>query len=655
MCFDRFTFVCLTVAGLSLVAKAEAPRPMSDEVWWQTERAVNESLKNDDLLELVTSPEIRKHASDPAELLRRLQLFVRAGHREDASAIIPELAESRARLSKRLLEQVAMFLLGREEWMLARVFLETFPAIEAGWDYTLFRHWKEREGKSIGEIDAWLVKRQPANPAYWVKHRIRLRAQNGTDGALIAELADDIRAHPAEPGRVFVYLDATSHRQEKPEWLGEAFRPGRALDAYHVGSRLTGRAPEASVKFLERALEMELTAEEVDEAAMRIQRAMFGVEARKMVLGWFRHALVGAYQKTGRHQKAQKLMEQLVRETGDEPLSPHMAQVAGQVQGASGARAVERRIRKAETEQKDSPRYWLSRGNYYAGREEHAKAIGAYDKALTLAPVKKQARHKVPDVRFQILNSYQRHLVRMKKLEEADRLLHRELQAVPPDSITAARAVNAILSLDTDHQHMIRPADPALWRFLERRPAWDFTEERLLWKLLDRTPKAKRKQAFARAERIARGRDPTRSQILGWVLTRMDENRRAVPLLNDAVRRLKVKDDLESARFNLFEAYLDTGDWRAAEELFPLASARLTGKERPRWYARVAVVAAKKGAKADALRIWKRVSNLDPADLHRLDEMAAAGMKKELTDYYRALARRDPKSWIPGRALEILK
>jgi len=650
----RLVVLCVMLTGLSRTGRTEMPKPAPHDLWWKTERSLTEILKEHDLHELVTSPDIRKPTSDPAELLRRLQLFVRAGHREEAGAAITGLAKVRAGLPAHLLVDAAMFLLGREEWELSRVFLETFPHIQAGWDTTLFRHWKE-QGKTIEDIDAWIAKRQPANPGYWVEKRIGLRAENGTDGALIGELADAVRARPADPERVILYLDATSHREETPEWLGEAFRPKRALDAYHVGSRLIDRAPEAAVKLLERANDMEITEAQIREASRTIQRVLAPGEARKMLIAWFRQGLVRACQKTGRDQKAQEIMELLVRDGGDGIVHATMAQMAGQVQGASGARVVEQRIRKDEEANQDAPRYWLSRANYFAGRREDDEAVRAYEKALELASIEKKRRHKVMDVRFEILVSYERHLIRMKKLDAADRLLHRELEQVPHDAITARRAAAAILALDSDHKLLVQPGDPVLWSYLKRIPKWDYTEEQVLWKLLDRTPEADKEKALRRALRLTRGKHATRAKITGWILTRMGQGCRAIPLLRDAVRRLKKKDELESARFTLFEACLDTGDWRAAEKLFPRASARLTGKELPRWYASIAVLAAKKGARADALRIWKKVSNLDPADLHRLDEIAAAGMKQELTDFYRAMAERDPASWIPERALEILE
>jgi len=484
--------------------------------------------------------------------------------------------------------------------------------------------------------------------------RIQVRAEAGTDGELIEQMAQDIRAHPIDPDRVRLYLEATSHRPTSLAWLGDVLMPTRAIDAYHLGEMLVDRAPAVAVRLLELALSMPLPDEDV-RAVSRWQRASMPGEARRTLISWFRQALVRAYQKIGRADDAQRIMEQLAAAGGDAPMSPHLAQVAGQVQASSGQRVIESRIRKQEAENDKSPRYWLSRASYFSGRGEDREAIDAFEKALSLAPSESEQRFKVPDVRNQVLMAYFNHLVKAKRTDDAADLLRRELQQVPPETITAERAAYLVWTLDSTHGHPVEPADPVLWRYLERRKEWDHAEEKLLWKMLERTLEAGRGAAFKSATALARGQHPTRAKNLGWILTRMNEPNRAIPLIEDAVARLTEKDDLRSARFNLLEAYLDTNRWREAEALFPHAAEQLGPKELVEWHQRLAIVTARAGAKKDAMRIWKRVAKVDPADLRSLTELADEGLRDELRAYYRALAARDPKSWIPGRALELLR
>ena len=98
------------------------------------------------------------------------------------------------------------------------------------------------------------------------------------------------------------------------------------------------------------------------------------------------------------------------------------------------------------------------------------------------------------------------------------------------------------------------------------------------------------------------------------------------------------------------------GEWRRAEELFPVASKRLTPKEIPEWYARIAVFAARSGATGDALRIWKRIANISPSWIRGLKDLANAGLKDDLIVYYNQMQSELPDSEYPGKALtELMK
>jgi hypothetical protein len=128
---------------------------------------------------------------------------------------------------------------------------------------------------------------------------------------------------------------------------------------------------------------------------------------------------------------------------------------------------------------------------------------------------------------------------------------------------------------------------------------------------------------------------------------------RSIPLLQDAVARLTDKNQRELAQFALFESYLDTRDWGQAEATFS-AAAHQAIAEPPRWQARLAVVAAKSGAKSDALRIWKTVANVNPCFRGSLDDLVKAGLASELRAFYEDFAKRLPTSIAPARALKVI-
>ena len=124
--------------------------------------------------------------------------------------------------------------------------------------------------------------------------------------------------------------------------------------------------------------------------------------------------------------------------------------------------------------------------------------------------------------------------------------------------------------------------------------------------------------------------------------------------MKDAIARLQGEDLCSAAAYNLFEAYLDTGNWKEADRTLPLARSHLTPAEILSQMSAVALAAARSGAQDDAMRIWQGRSELDFADLRGLGELAKAGLADRLQAYYRQMERQLPASVVPAEALRIL-
>lgn len=169
--------------------------------------------------------------------------------------------------------------------------------------------------------------------------------------------------------------------------------------------------------------------------------------------------------------------------------------------------------------------------------------------------------------------------------------------------------------------------------------------------MLESAKDAELDKHFSLAEQLAESKDPSRAFTLGWVMNRMHHAQRSVPLLEQAVRRASDPELRQRAVFTLFESCLDLGDWKRAEAMFPEAAIRLTTHEQPEWYSRIAVIAAK----ADALWIWKAGASMAPAEMRGLDELAKAGLREELGDYYRQMQLRMPTSNVPPKAFQTLE
>ncbi|MFQ6036370.1 MAG: hypothetical protein ACE5NM_11090, partial [Sedimentisphaerales bacterium] len=328
---------------------------------------------------------------------------------------------------------------------------------------------------------------------------------------------------------------------------------------------------------------------------------------------------------------------------------------AGQVQAASGQRIIEARIRREEKQSKDDPQYWWKRAHYYRGRKEPAQEQKALRKglALTTPQPEPERRHRGhADWRSWLLADYAHFLARENRTGEAVTLLRKEMESSPANSASSKKAAYV---LAFDFEKYIRVEDEVPWKWLANRPKWQYTEKRVFWRMLESAKQDELDRYFSRAEKLADGGDPSRPYTVGWIMNRMNFPKRSIPLLKYAVENASDKELKERAAFALFESYLDTGDWKQAEEIFPDAAKRLTPRELPECYSQVAVTAAEAGAKTDAMRIWRRVANLSPSQIGGLEDLAKAGLRNELKDFYCEMRKKMPSSEAPARALIVLE
>lgn len=55
------------------------------------------------------------------------------------------------------------------------------------------------------------------------------------------------------------------------------------------------------------------------------------------------------------------------------------------------------------------------------------------------------------------------------------------------------------------------------------------------------------------------------------------------------------------------------------------------------------------------MRLWAQSTNFDRMNFQGLDDMVDAGLRQELTAYYTDLAKADPLTLAPKRALALLE
>lgn len=632
--------------------------------WWKAQRDVTVTLmeRGTAIAEVVEDVSTSTPTSGQ-EAMFKLSVLMRGGINEQTIEALRQLKAFCPRLDNYQVASIYHYACDAvHAWGVAKATVEVFAdnISEIALDNRILEHFLN-SGWTVEKVDEWLAGMPKGGRNFWVKERLLFNMKHGRGDALAGELSDSVREHPENIENAVAFLDALVYARHSGQqeyelaWMAEAIKPERATQAHDLASRLKHlKNWMTAVTFYRQAIKTELTDQEVRHLGMMCAAFVPPKRLCAMFAAHTREGMAECLLKLGKKNQAQKWMVEAadIREKHNLGLN---ALFAGQVQAASGQRIIEGRIRQEEKESEDDSQYWWERAQYYRGRREPAQEEEALRKGLALTapkPEPKRRRRGHVDWRSWLLSDYAHFLARESRTGEAVTLLREEMESSPANSVSSKKAAHV---LAFDFEKHIRVEDKVLWNWLAKRPKWEYTEERVLWRMLESAKQDDLDRYFSRAEKLADGSDPSRSHTVGWIMNRMNFPKRSIPLLKYAVENADDKELKERAGFTLFESYLDTGDWEHAEEVFPDAAKRLTPKELPEWYSRVAVTAAKAGAKTDAMRIWSRVANLSPSQIGSLEDLAKAGLRNELKDFYCEMRKKMPSSEVPTRAMMVLE
>jgi tetratricopeptide (TPR) repeat protein len=630
--------------------------------WWKAQKDVEDALANQksNIADLVkragwVEPQTAQDA------MFKLNILMRAGMNNEAIQTIKELKELAPNLDNSQISsiyyQACDYL---SAWNIAQAVVETFAEniSELGLNNRLIRYFLE-SGQDFKDVDRWLANLPKGKDSFFIKERLYFNVQHGQGDELIQNLTNDIKNNPQKIEQVTAFLDALIYSRQTAEehwdlsWLPDTIKPQFATEAENMASRLkTLNKWIEAIVYYQRAMEIPLTEEEVKKLGMMRQVLISEPTLRAMFAIYTREGMADCLLKLQRNDEAQRWMLEAadIRKKNN---FGRNALFAGQVQEASGERVVEKRIKKEEEKSKMDPQYWGERAQYYRGRNEPAQEEEALLKGLELTtpqPESEPVLMEQIDWRSGMLSDYVYFLKRQKREDEAITILKKEIQQFPSNMPSTKRAARI---LAFDFENSLRTEDEVLWQWLANQPTWEYTEERLLWRMLENEKQESLDKHLLRAEELAK-EDPSRAHTLGWIMNRMQFVKRSIPLLKFAVNNTDNNELKERAVFTLFESYLDSADWQQAEQIFPEARKRLTPEEVPDWYGRIAVIAAKAGAKEDALRLWKEIANINPSMTDKLRDLTKAGLKDDLVKFYTEMQKQMPTSEIPGKVLIIL-
>lgn len=639
---------------LSACAALEAEGADLDLDWYGLDSDLSKELLQTGLKKALLKPA----ENNTKGLLRKFNLSARAGDGAVLEQTSKALSRVKPGLSKQTLSSMADFLIDKEQWQNARVFMEIFPQAEPGWGYVFVKHWlAEAQNKEEKEkIERWLSKQVEAEGAesYWLREKMRFRDECGQGSFFLDELKSELKVK-ADALKVNKFLEAAFVARDKYDlsFLSAVYMPELAFDKHQLAEKVSAREPALAVKYFRASLNTKfgpVDENKVRELLLKYSSSPFfsQQDPEQLLRVWSKQGLAEALRKSGDALAAQKVLLELSSQNAGKMPSYALTQAAGLIQSQTPFQPLEQMIKKAEPENKDNPDYWLGRARYYQGRKDDKNTIASFEQALSLSPAIPATE---PDIfrRMQSLNDYCYYLRNTNRSQQATDLWLKEFDK-NKDLRFRARILGSLWQAES---RLLKPEDNRIWSYLSEQKDWDFQEQHIVQSLVQNSKEENRAELWNKLEKLAEG-NPSRQAVLGFVMTRNHESKKAIAHLIAASQKLSNKDKKKSCDFNLFEAYLDTGSWQLAEKQWQSAAVQLTPSEIPQWYAKIAVSAARAGAKNDAMRIWRKKDALDRNYLEPISELAKFGLKNELLAYYKQMAKDEPSSSIPLKASKIL-
>ena len=636
---------------------------------------VNKILLKKSLPSLVSELS-RTKASGVDDLLLRLDVYKRAGEKQAIRQIVIELsaAPDLPPLSNR--KWVLEIVRRNVEQDLAglRLYYEKLTPDDGYYDANRFISLWQTDGDEK-ELEAWLAKRVSIWNS-WFTINLERRLRKNEAQPILNEMAARVRTDPGNKQFFNEYIAAVKHARQfthketpnpfenETSWLGDIFLPEGALANYEFGESVREVDPALAIRYFQRSLGKEITDEEVGALQQKFSlHSSTGQRPRpldwqKQLRYWTKEKLAAAYQRTAQSHLAQPLIEELIGAKSDDLMSGKDYSLAGAVQGGSGARVVESRVLGDEAARAQSLEYWMERLNYYDGRSDFESMENTMREALSnLSEQDRTWFVKRIGGRCRYKEGFRR---ADSKLSD---ILLKEFARSRPESDLAFNILHAAIEVcelaDVGRTLFVDRRD-LLAAIFDKRLEWDIEEQDVLEAILeDKRLSSEQKNFYSsELERIV-SRGPIERRLdLAHIFEEIDDHSRRVAqilaYLKEAPAGKKNEDQRNNMIRDLFDAYVNNGQWAEAEKLLE----RHQPLFLPYWgnyLQRLAISAGYQNAPQDAMRLWLKAINFVGHTPGGLINLAETSTKPLLHDYYLSMKKREPNSPIPDYALKILR
>ena len=665
---DKIILICLV--SLTIVVNAAGQQRDGYQSAEELQREVTFLLLDKNINDVIKQLD-KEDSSTVSSLLRRIVIYNRAGQTLQVRKTLEQLP-SAADWQCPATDDLRFLLRNADGENLTsqRLYYERLCPDDIGGSDQLVRIWASNG--DLKELDTWLAERSDRNKE-WLMLRVQARAKSGTAGEVLDGLAAEVRANPSDWERLNLYLEANNRAGaiQDIKWLAETFEARTAFDYFQLAGILRSHSPQVGAKLLLKSLEVPFTDADAKLLSDEINRyrsvaISIKINWEKQLRYWTKRSLIETYQQMNQPLAAQPLVEELVAMKVDDILTNDIHKLAGEVQSDSGQRVVETKILRDEVARRSTSAYWLERARYYNGREEYRLERDTYRQAL-IALAANPNDSKALNERFDVVRMFtffldQEHNGKEDRAE-LEKLLTVELSSVPPETGYALQIARLItqneLELDALQNSLLTNRPSFLARLLNGRREWNKAERFLISDIMDHddVPPDLRDKIWSSLELLVRDPGSMRAYFLADAMQDTDEYQRAIPLWRGYIEHANPSNwegYKREAISNLFTAYCKTKQWRAAEK-FLLAQQDSLWRDLPKALAEVAVAAAQQNAIEDAMRLWRKSTNLDRPNLEALQQLARTSAKPLLLAMYTKMKTEAPQSTIPDLALQILR
>ena len=615
-----------------------------------------------------------------------LNVLIRLGHSDDAKNAVRNFVDvdrgttvATGAMRSGLLTAAADFLIDKKEYSVASEFIDKFPESRPFGAQQLVQQLATNQGDT--KTDQWLLSLANAMPndSYWIEQRIRWKSDNHAAKPLFDQMRAQLKIDPSNfaEAKSYIYL-ANAVEKDRPnlDELADVLKPKFAYQCYLLALELQPRTPKSAAALYERSLALPFTSEDQKEwSAYVLSHWSFSRAPRTTNEWeeWLRHpsktGLVESYTASGQIAKAQKLINELSENEPNGLPGLSLSGLAGKIQGASEKHPLEDKIRAAELENKESFDYWVSRANYYYGRKDKPNMVAAYEKAFTLCPIDTEAGEYN---RSNLLNNFRREWSLLGgSNDEISQLLEREYKVAVPGTYYMRSVLSEIVNSDKSERldNLLRN-DSKVWEHLKSQKEW--LDCSLIVKVAKLAGPNNVADVWNRASALTLNADTSKAYQLAEAMRRCERPDLASKMYQQTIEEaskaiaaaLRSGDTsaqknanenyLRMSQSDLFSCYIALNDWKSAENNWKERAALEPGISNLSCLADLALAAARVGAKEQSMRFWSEHSALDRTSLGPLHELVDAGMRKELTEFYRKLNKDDPKSTAPAAALKLL-